>query len=157
MRAPYTAAARGSANAQIASIEEFAPLQLVTNFAALVANYDEGFMVIFEPYDEREPDIADPKLQLCCLDASIAMKPVFQRFNTVVITSGTLSPLDMYPKLLECRPAVVGCRWRCLAVVMSGWVSPGVALIAGVRLFCVRPAVTAVCVSARAGRWRACQ
>src|SRR5690554_4077530 len=93
---------------QIADIEEFAPLQAITHFAALVANFDEGFKVIYEPHDEREPDISDPKLQLCCLDASIAIKPVFARYSTVVITSGTLSPLDMYPKLLECRPAVVG-------------------------------------------------
>jgi len=42
-----------------------------------------------------------------CLDASIAMKPVFARFNSVVITSGTLSPLDMYPKILDFRPVSV--------------------------------------------------
>jgi DNA excision repair protein ERCC-2 len=29
------------------------------------------------------------------LDASIAIRPVFERFQSVVITSGTLSPLDM--------------------------------------------------------------
>lgn len=91
-------------------MEEFAPLQAITHFAALAANFDEGFQIIYEPYDEREPGISDPKLQLCCLDASIAIKPVFARFSTVIITSGTLSPLDMYPKLLECRPAVVSCH-----------------------------------------------
>jgi DNA excision repair protein ERCC-2 len=36
-----------------------------------------------------------------CLDASIAIKPIFQRFHSVVITSGTLSPLDMYPRILQ--------------------------------------------------------
>lgn len=36
-----------------------------------------------------------------CLDASLAIRPVFERFSTVVITSGTLSPLDMYPKILD--------------------------------------------------------
>lgn len=41
-----------------------------------------------------------------CLDASIAIKPVFERFKTVVITSGTLSPLDMYPKMLSFQPVV---------------------------------------------------
>jgi hypothetical protein len=30
-----------------------------------------------------------------CLDASIAMKPVFAKFRNVVITSGTLSPLSV--------------------------------------------------------------
>lgn len=41
-----------------------------------------------------------------CLDASIAMAPVFERFEWVVITSGTLSPLDLYPKLLRFEPKV---------------------------------------------------
>ena len=41
-----------------------------------------------------------------CLDASLAMKPVFERFHSVVITSGTLSPLDVYPKVLNFHPAV---------------------------------------------------
>ena len=34
------------------------------------------------------------------MDASLAIAPVFQRFSSVVITSGTISPLDMYPKML---------------------------------------------------------
>jgi len=38
------------------------------------------------------------------LDASLAIKPVFSRFRSVVITSGTLSPLDMYPKILDFAP-----------------------------------------------------
>ena len=41
-----------------------------------------------------------------CLDASIAIKPIFERFSTVVITSGTLSPLDMYPKMLNFQAVV---------------------------------------------------
>lgn len=41
-----------------------------------------------------------------CLDPSIAIKPVFERFSSVVITSGTLSPLDMYPKMLQFTPVV---------------------------------------------------
>lgn len=43
-------------------------------------------------------------LQLTCLDASLAIKPVFERFKSVVITSGTLSPLDLYPTLLNFTP-----------------------------------------------------
>lgn len=49
----------------------------------------------------------DPLFQLCCNDASIAIKPVFERFQSVVITSGTLSPLDMYKKILSVEPVVV--------------------------------------------------
>lgn len=43
---------------------------------------------------------------ISCLDPSIAMKPVFERFSSVVITSGTISPLDMYPKMLQFTPVV---------------------------------------------------
>lgn len=41
-----------------------------------------------------------------CLDPSLAMGPVFERFSSVVITSGTISPLDMYPKILQFQPVV---------------------------------------------------
>lgn len=41
-----------------------------------------------------------------CLDPSIAIKPIFERFSSVVITSGTISPLDMYPKMLRFTPVV---------------------------------------------------
>lgn len=41
-----------------------------------------------------------------CLDPSLAIKPVFERFSSVVITSGTISPLDMYPKMLQFAPVV---------------------------------------------------
>lgn len=39
-------------------------------------------------------------------DASIAARPVFEKYATVVLTSGTLSPLDMYPKMLRFTPGV---------------------------------------------------
>lgn len=35
-----------------------------------------------------------------CLDASLAWKPVITKYGRVVITSGTLSPLDMLPRIL---------------------------------------------------------
>lgn len=92
---------------KIKDIDEFTPLLMLTNFATLVATYEEGFVVIFEPTDDRTPTIPDPKLQLCCLDASLAMKPVFDQFSSVIITSGTLSPLDFFPKILNFRPALI--------------------------------------------------
>jgi len=36
----------------------------------------------------------------------MAIKPVFDRFSSVVITSGTLSPMELYPTLLGFQPAV---------------------------------------------------
>ena len=35
------------------------------------------------------------------------MKPVFQKFQTVVITSGTLSPIDLYPRILNFNPVAI--------------------------------------------------
>lgn len=46
-------------------------------------------------------------VQLSCLDASLAVKPVFQKFQTVVITSGTLSPIDLYPRILNFSPVAI--------------------------------------------------
>lgn len=50
-----------------------------------------------------------------CLDSSIAIKPVFERFQSVVITSGTLSPLDMYPKILDFHPVIMSSFTMTLA------------------------------------------
>lgn len=50
-----------------------------------------------------------------CLDSSIAIKPIFDRFQTVVITSGTLSPLDMYPKILNFHPVIMSSFTMTLA------------------------------------------
>ena len=46
------------------------------------------------------------KCPISCMDPAIAIKPVFERFSSVVITSGTISPLDMYPKMLQFTPVV---------------------------------------------------
>lgn len=89
---------------RISDLDEYAPLSLLTNFATLVSTYSEGFTLIFEPFDQRREDLPDPKLQLCCLDAGLAIKPVFAKFASVVITSGTLSPLDFYSKILAFQP-----------------------------------------------------
>jgi DNA excision repair protein ERCC-2 len=54
----------------------------------------------------RAPHIPDPLLQLVCLDAGLAIRPVFEKYASVILTSGTLSPLDMYPRMLDFRPVV---------------------------------------------------
>jgi len=78
----------------VTDVSDFNPLLLVGDFATLLATYRQGFCIIIEPYDERSPALPDPLFQFCCNDASIAMKPVFERFQSVVITSGTLSPQE---------------------------------------------------------------
>ena len=92
---------------EVTDVQDFSPLMLIADFATLVATFQKGFGILIEPYDERTPTLRDPLFQLCCNDASIAIKPVFERFQSVVITSGTLSPLDMYKKILAVEPVVV--------------------------------------------------
>ncbi|XP_068658392.1 general transcription and DNA repair factor IIH helicase subunit XPD [Aristolochia californica] len=91
---------------EITDTDEFLYIQTVCDFATLVGTYTRGFSIIIEPFDERMPHIPDPVLQLSCHDASLAIQPVFQRFQSVVITSGTLSPIDLYPRLLNFNPVI---------------------------------------------------
>lgn len=90
---------------EITNLEEYNSLTAVADFATLVATYAEGFMLIIEPFDGTS-GAHDPVLKLACLDASLAIRPVFERFSTVIITSGTLSPIDLYPRLLNFNPVV---------------------------------------------------
>jgi DNA excision repair protein ERCC-2 len=89
---------------ELVKVEDFSSLSLICNFAALIGTYDQGFSLIIEPYDKRAPTIPDPILQFSCMDASLAIKPVLEKFQSVIITSGTLSPLDMYPRMLKFEP-----------------------------------------------------
>ena len=92
---------------EISSTDEYTAIHLVADFATLMATYSRGFAIISEPFDDRLPAIPDPIIQLSCLDASLAMKPVFTKYHTVVITSGTLSPIDLYPKILNFHPVAL--------------------------------------------------
>ncbi|XP_014752139.1 general transcription and DNA repair factor IIH helicase subunit XPD isoform X2 [Brachypodium distachyon] len=91
---------------EITDTDEFMHIQKICDFATLIGTYKRGFSIIIEPYDDRMPDIRDPVIQLSCHDASLAIQPVFNRFQTVVITSGTLSPIDLYPRLLNFNPVI---------------------------------------------------
>lgn len=92
---------------ELTDIDDFSNMNLIANFATLVSTYTKGFIIIVEPFDDRTPTIPNPVMHFSCMDASIAIKPVFDRFQTVVITSGTLSPLEMYPKILDFRPVTM--------------------------------------------------
>ncbi|XP_047505742.1 general transcription and DNA repair factor IIH helicase subunit XPD [Pieris napi] len=100
---------------QVSDPSHLASLTLVTNLATLVSTYTKGFVIIIEPFDDRTPTVSNPILHFSCMDSSIAMKPVFARFQSVIITSGTLSPLDMYPKILDFHPVVVSSFTMTLA------------------------------------------
>ncbi|GAU96467.1 hypothetical protein RvY_07906 [Ramazzottius varieornatus] len=100
---------------EIADITDFSPLSLMASFATLVSTYVKGFTIIIEPFDDKTPNVINPIMHFTCLDASLAVKPVFDRFQTVIITSGTLSPLDMYPKILNFHPAIMASFTMTLA------------------------------------------
>lgn len=91
---------------QVPNLDDFNALTDVADFASLVATYSEGlprFAIIMEPTVGGTPN---PGIQLACLDSSLAIAPLFKRFGSVVITSGTLSPIDLYPKLLQFEPCI---------------------------------------------------
>ncbi|KAK6089653.1 hypothetical protein P3W45_001419 [Vairimorpha bombi] len=79
-------------------------LRRVADFGTMVSMYSKGFSVIFEPYDSQAHTVFNPVLRLACLDSSIAISQVFSKFKNVIITSGTLSPIEMYPKILNFVP-----------------------------------------------------
>jgi DNA excision repair protein ERCC-2 len=94
---------------QVSNLDEFNSLTDVADFVTLLASYSEGiakFAIIMEPNGSSVPGAVDPVIQLACLDSSLAIAPLFKRFGSVIITSGTLSPIDLYPKLLQFEPCV---------------------------------------------------
>lgn len=101
---------------ELTDMADYSSLVLITNFATLVSTYARGFTLLIEPLDEKSDMMGHScTLHLSCMDASIAIRPVLQRFQSVVITSGTLSPLDMYPKILDFEPAVMASLSMTLA------------------------------------------
>jgi DNA excision repair protein ERCC-2 len=109
---------------ELTKIDEYSALHKVANFATLVSTYEKGmfsyccshslytyqvglgFLLILEPFEGENTTVPNPIFHFTCLDPSLAIKPVFERFSSVVITSGTISPLDMYPKMLQFTPVV---------------------------------------------------
>ncbi|KAJ7632611.1 hypothetical protein FB45DRAFT_912930 [Roridomyces roridus] len=87
-------------------LDEYSALQKVASFATLVSTYEKGFLLILEPFETDNASVPNPVFHFTCLDPSLAIQPVFERFSSVVITSGTISPLDMYPKMLQFTPVV---------------------------------------------------
>ena len=85
---------------EILNIEEFNSISVVADFATLISTYFKGFTVIIEPYPEDNL-IYDPLMQFYCLDASIATQPLFNKYKNVILTSGTISPIEIYPKMLN--------------------------------------------------------
>ena len=98
---------------EVTEVEDFTALKDIATFATLISTYEEGFLLIIEPYEIENAAVPNPIMRFTCLDASIAIKPVFERFSSVIITSGTISPLDMYPRMLNFKTVLLPRRlWR---------------------------------------------
>lgn len=91
---------------ELNEVEDFTALKDIATFATLVSTYETGFQLILEPFESEGSTVPNPILHFTCLDASIAIKPVFDRFSSVIITSGTIFPLDMYPKMMNFQTVI---------------------------------------------------
>lgn len=88
-----------------------AKLKEIVRYFTLVGEYDHGFFTLIEPpflsSNQANSSFVSSQsvLKLVCCDAGYVMKPLFQNFKHIIITSGTLS-LELYPKLLQFKPIV---------------------------------------------------
>ena len=90
-------------NNKIPNYEVFVPMFDMLEFTGLLSAYDDGFTVFVEQTQ------TGPVMQIACLDCTLTFEPVLRHFNRIVITSGTLSPLSFYPKLLNFQPVSTVC------------------------------------------------
>ena len=47
----------------VRDIEQYTPIALLADFATLLGTYQQGFLLVLEPFDERTPTVHDPVLQ----------------------------------------------------------------------------------------------
>ena len=83
---------------QVSNLDEFNALSDVADFSTLLATYSEGiakFAIIMEPNGSIIPGANEPVIQLACLDSSLAIAPLFKRFESVIITSGVSCDLPI--------------------------------------------------------------
>ena len=90
---------------QISEVEDVKAINLITFFCELIFMHQEGFKIVYQPHP-MDGNIAEPVLTLSCLDCSLSMKPIWKSFPSVILTSGTISPIDLYPKILDFTPIV---------------------------------------------------
>ena len=72
---------------EVSNLAAYKPIVKIATLATLVSTYEKGFALIFEPFNTKT-NVYDPHLFFACLDASIAIKPIFENFQSVIITSG---------------------------------------------------------------------
>ncbi|PWV13656.1 putative TFIIH basal transcription factor complex helicase subunit [Trypanosoma cruzi] len=98
---------------QITNSHKFRNVSLIAQmYMTLSTHYTDdryekpGFVVVCEAHDPTRPAVPDPVIRLVCVDASLALREAFSKYRSVVLTSGTLSPLDIYPKILGFTPVI---------------------------------------------------
>ena len=113
------AGAAGSSTTRTISNSAFTALTTAVDFVSLVLTfmsddnrYNTSFMVVMQQrkgamHDAARLEPKDLQLELVCLNPSIIFqRMVVGRYENVVLTSGTMSPLDMYPKMLGFTPSL---------------------------------------------------
>jgi DNA excision repair protein ERCC-2 len=85
--------------------EEIVPLTLIFGFCETLVTYQEGFKIIYEPFYDTGKKIM-PVIKLVCLDSTLGMKLVLDRIGSLVLTSGTMTPMDMYERILGLPDAI---------------------------------------------------
>jgi DNA excision repair protein ERCC-2 len=90
---------------QVTEVEGLKALTLVTFFCELIFTHKNGFKIVYQPHP-MDGNIADPVLTLSCLDCSLSMQPIWKSFPSVILTSGTISPINLYPKILGFEPVI---------------------------------------------------
>ncbi|CCW62663.1 unnamed protein product [Phytomonas sp. EM1] len=98
---------------QITNTNKYYSISLVAQMYTILATYyaddryeKPSFVVVCEAHDPTRPHVPDPVIRTVCVDASLALRDVFSRYRNVILTSGTLSPLDIYPKILGFTPVI---------------------------------------------------
>ncbi|CAI6006401.1 unnamed protein product [Closterium sp. NIES-65] len=90
---------------QVAEVDEMGHVQCVCDLATLVGTYTRGFAIIIEPFDERQPQLADPVLQVgaargCCTWVLLQMGRSFLPFPSLTLST-TLRPHPSPPPPLS--------------------------------------------------------
>lgn len=98
---------------QLTNVAKYRPISLVAHMYTILAiHYTDdrhekpGFVIVCEAHDPTRPQVPDPVIRTVCVDASLALREMFSRYRSVILTSGTLSPLEIYPKILGFTPVV---------------------------------------------------
>jgi DNA excision repair protein ERCC-2 len=84
-----------------ADIRKLDPVSSIATFASWLAQQRDGFVVYADLV------LGERIVQLSCIEAAISFKKCVEMYPRVVVTSGTLSPLGFYPRLLEFEPTAM--------------------------------------------------